>query len=152
MPIAYWKQAVHLDVFSAHKPEYTSFFPAFQVFGNHHSKCPFAKTEANPKNDDEGGIYIERTTSIFQRVSSPCLFPRIIILRGCVMLKIAYPICYGMDVHKAPCLFSCLGLPWRTWGGPERWRRYSPGCCKQESNTSLWIPGTHPYSGAITGN
>ena len=48
-----------------------------------------------------------RTTSIFQRVSSPCLFPRIIILRGCVMLKIAYPICYGMDVHKA-LIVACI--------------------------------------------
>ena len=29
-------------------------------------------------------------------MSSPCLFPQI-----CVMLKIVYPICCGMDVHKS---------------------------------------------------
>ena len=29
------------------------------------------------------------------------LFPHIFILRGCVMLKIIYPICCGVDVHKS---------------------------------------------------
>ena len=42
-----------------------------------------------------------RTTSIFQRASSPCLFSSNLILRGCAMLKIVYPICCGMDVHKS---------------------------------------------------
>lgn len=40
-------------------------------------------------------------------MSSPYLFPQIFELRGCVMLKIVYPICCGMDVHKS-FLVACI--------------------------------------------
>ena len=48
-----------------------------------------------------------RTTSIFQRTPSPCLFSSNTENEGCVMLRIVYPICCGMDVHR-DFLVACI--------------------------------------------
>ena len=42
-----------------------------------------------------------RITSISQQASSPYLLPPNTVLRKCVILKIVYCVCFGMDVHKS---------------------------------------------------